>query len=127
MPDADITSQRRVVDAFLTAARGGDFEALLTVLDPDVVVRSDAGATRPDTMTVTRGAQTVAKQALMFARLAESARPALVNGAAGFVATKNGRPFSVMAFTITHGKIVEIDSLTDPARLAQLDLTVLND
>jgi RNA polymerase sigma factor (sigma-70 family) len=127
VPDPDLGRQRHVVDAFLAAARGGDFDALLAVLDPDVVLRSDAGADRKGALTRIRGAATVARQALMFSRLAESAHPALVNGAAGFVAMRNGRPLSVMAFTIVNGKIVEIDTLTDPARLAALDLAVLDD
>jgi RNA polymerase sigma-70 factor, ECF subfamily len=123
-PDADPTVQRKVVEAFLIAARSGDFEALVTVLDPDVVVRSDSGARRPAVSV--RGAAAVAGQALTFARLAHVARVALVNGAAGVVAASAGRPISVMAFTIARGKIVEIDILTDPGRLRQLDLTVFN-
>ena len=126
VPDPDVTVQRRAVDAFLAAARGGNFEALLEVLDPDVVLRSDAGAVRPGGTTVVLGAAAVANQAVRFARFAESALPALVNGAAGVVAMAGGRPLSVMAFTITGGKIVEIDTLTDPTRLAELDLTVLD-
>ncbi|MFF4695118.1 sigma-70 family RNA polymerase sigma factor [Streptomyces chattanoogensis] len=124
-PDADPAAQREVVDAFLTAARGGDLEALLAVLDPDVVVRSDGGSLRPS--GVVRGALAVAEGAMTFARLAEFTRPALVNGAAGAVAVSQGRPMSVAAFTVARGKVVALDILTDPERLARLDLTVLDD
>ncbi|MEU7135082.1 RNA polymerase sigma factor SigJ [Streptomyces sp. NPDC046261] len=122
-PDTDLTRQREVVDAFLAAARGGDLEALVAVLDPEVVARSDGGTLRPG--AVLRGAATVAGQALTFARFAEFAHPATVNGAAGVVAVTAGTPVSVMAFTVTDGRIVEIDILTDPERLSRLDLTVL--
>ncbi|NWF30658.1 RNA polymerase sigma factor SigJ [Streptomyces sp. PKU-EA00015] len=122
VPDADLGRQREAVDAFLTAARGGDFEALVAVLDPDVVARSDGGALRPGALI--RGAETVAGQAITFARLAEVARPCLVNGAAGVVAATDGVPVSVMAFTVSGGRIVEINILTDPERLKGLDLTV---
>jgi RNA polymerase sigma factor (sigma-70 family) len=127
VPDADLARQREVVDAFLAAARGGDFDALLAVLDPDVVVRSDLGAVPPGASREVRGAPAVAEQALTFARLSPFAQPALVNGAAGLVVARHGRPISVMGFTITGGKIVEIDILVDPERLRQLDLAVLND
>jgi RNA polymerase sigma-70 factor (ECF subfamily) len=124
-PDADLSSQREVVDAFLTAVRGGDFDSLLAVLDPDVVLRSDRG---PGASRVIRGAQVVAEQARMFSRLAESVQPVLVNGVAGIVSwLPSGQPFSVMAFTIRSGKIVEIDVLGDPARLRRLNLSVPND
>jgi RNA polymerase sigma factor (sigma-70 family) len=128
VPDADVRGQRAVVDAFLAAARNGDFEGLLAVLDPDVVLRSDGGAARPGLVSVVRGAEAVAARALTFARFAESARPALVNGVAGLVAwAPDGSPFSVGAFTILRGKIVEMDVLADPERLRQLDLTALDD
>ena len=123
-PDSDLASQRRVVDAFLAAARGGDLAALIAVLDPDVVIRTDPGTARP--ATVTRGARAVAAQAVTYSRLAQDVRPALVNGAAGVVALAGGLPFSVMAFTVQRGRIVAIDSLTDPDRLARLDLTWLD-
>ncbi|WP_171162845.1 RNA polymerase sigma factor SigJ [Streptomyces sp. I05A-00742] len=123
VPDPDLAQQRRVVDAFLAAARGGDFDALVAVLDPDVVARSDSGSLRP--FTVVRGAEAVARQASMFAKAAGTARPALVNGAAGIVATVDGKPFSVLAFTIVRDRIVALDILTGPERLGQLDLTVL--
>jgi RNA polymerase sigma-70 factor (ECF subfamily) len=124
-PDADLSRQREVVDAFLAAVRGGDFDALLAVLDPDVVLRSDRG---PGALREVRGARTVAHQALMFARFAGSVQPVLVNGAAGIVSRlPDGQPFSVMGFTIRLGKIVEIDVLGDPERLRRLDLTILSD
>jgi len=128
IPDADLGRQREAVDAFLAAARGGDFDALLAVLDPDVVLRADAGAVPAGASRVIRGAPAVAEQALAFAqRLGPFARPALVNGAAGIVAAPGGRPVSVLGFTVRGGKIVEIDILADPARLRQLDLAVLDD
>jgi RNA polymerase sigma-70 factor, ECF subfamily len=117
-----------VVNAFLAAARGGDFDALLAVLDPDVVLRADRGAKTPGASREVRGARAVAEQALTFSRLAHFIQPALVNGAAGIVSwLQGGRPFSVMGFTVRRGKIVEIDVLADPARLRQLDLGVLDD
>ncbi len=114
-PDRDLGRQREVVDAFLAAARGGDFERLLTVLDPDVILRADGGDERSS--TILRGAQAVAGSAVMFARLADDARPVLVNGVAGVLAVASGKPMSVMAFTVVDGRIVAIDSLTDPERL----------
>ena len=125
-PDADLKRQREAVDAYFAAARDGDFEALVAVLDPDVVVRSDGGAARPRASFVVRGGRGVAEQALTFARLAPFARPALVNGAAGVVVTPRGRPYAVMGFIVQRGKIVAIDALADPARLRQLDLAVLD-
>jgi RNA polymerase sigma factor (sigma-70 family) len=127
VPDADRARQREIVDAFLAAARDGDFDALVAVLDPDVVLRADRGALRPGASREVRGAPAVVEQALTFARLATSARPALVNGAAGFVVAPRGRPVAVAGFTVAHGRIVEIDILADPARLRELDLTVLGD
>jgi RNA polymerase sigma factor (sigma-70 family) len=129
-PDADLARQREVVDAFLAAARGGDFEALVAVLDPDVVLRSDGGVVRAGLTREVRGAAAVAEQALTFSRFVRSARtrPALVNGAAGVVSwSPDGRLFSVMGFTVRHGKIAETDILADPARLRQLDLALLDD
>jgi RNA polymerase sigma factor (sigma-70 family) len=126
VPDADLARQREVVDAVLAASREGDFDALLAVLDPDVVLRADRGALPPGASRVIRGAKAVAEGALAFSRVAQFARPALVNGAAGLVTAPHGRPFSVMGFTVAGGKIVEIDILADPARLRQLDLAVLN-
>jgi RNA polymerase sigma-70 factor (ECF subfamily) len=126
-PDADLTRQREVVDAFLAAARGGDFEALVAMLDPDVVLRVDRGALRPGVSREVRGAEAVAGQVRTFAPLAAYARPVLVNGAAGFVVARRGRPLTVAGFTVAHDRIVEIDLLADPARLRKLDLTVLDD
>jgi RNA polymerase sigma factor (sigma-70 family) len=119
-PDTDLKRQREVVDAFLAAARGGDFEALVAVLDPDIVLRSDQG---PGASRIIRGARAVAGQALMFSRLAEYVQPVLVNGAAGIVSWRpGGQPFSVMGFMVRNGKIVEIDVLRDSKRLERLDL-----
>jgi RNA polymerase sigma factor (sigma-70 family) len=122
--DVPMARQRELVDAFLAAARTGDFEALLRVLDPDVVVRADTAAARgPFAGTLeTRGAREVAAQALLFRRLAPGARPAIVNGAAGFVVFSGDRPFAVMAFTVTPDAIVEIDIVLRPDRLARLNL-----
>jgi RNA polymerase sigma factor (sigma-70 family) len=125
-PDADVAAQRRVVDAFLAAARGGDLATLLEVLDPDVVLRVDRGALRATTPREVHGAPAVAEQTVTFARLARFARPALVNGTAGFVVAAPGRPVAVAGFTISQGRIVEIDLLADPDRLRELDLTVLD-
>jgi RNA polymerase sigma factor (sigma-70 family) len=126
VPDPDLAGQRRVVDAFFAAARDGDFEALVAVLDPDVVLHSDGGELRRSATLVVHGAQEVASRALTFARLTPYVRPALVNGAAGVVVAPRGRPFSVMGFTVSGGRIVEIDSVSDPARLRELDLAVLD-
>src|SRR5215218_9612853 len=119
-PDADLGRQREVVDAFLAAARNGDFDALLAVLDPEVVLRADPGAA--GTSRVVRGARAVAGQALTFSQFAPFARLALVNGAAGLVTAPEGRPLSVMGFTVRRGKVVEIDLLADPERLGRLEL-----
>ena len=126
-PDPDPRRQRDVVDAFFAAARDGDFEGLVAVLDPDVVLRSDGGATRPRLTQVIQGATAVAEQAVTFGRLSPFARPALVNGAAGVVVAADGRPLSVMGFTVSGGRIAAIDVLTDPERLLRLDLTLLDD
>ncbi|MFC9230794.1 RNA polymerase sigma factor SigJ [Streptomyces decoyicus] len=126
-PDTDLARQREVVDAFLAASRGGDFDALLAVLDPDVVLRADAGDAPEGVSKLVRGARAVVEQALTFSRFAAFARPALVNGAPGLVTARGGRPFSVMGFTLAHGKIVEINILADLARLSRLDLTILDD
>jgi RNA polymerase sigma-70 factor, ECF subfamily len=122
--DVDLARQREVVDAFLAAAREGDFEALVAVLDPEIVLRVDGGAARPSREV--HGARAVAEQAFAFARLAGFARPALVNGAAGFVVAPRGRPTAVAGFTVSGGRIIEIDLLADPARLRELDLAVLD-
>jgi ketosteroid isomerase-like protein len=126
-PDPDLARQREVVDAFFAASREGDFDALVAVLDPDIVLRSDGGAARPSATIEVHGARAVAERAFAFRRLSPYVRPALINGVAGVVVTPSGRLFSVMAFTVRDGKIVAIDSLADPTRLRNLDLTVLED
>jgi RNA polymerase sigma-70 factor, ECF subfamily len=125
VPDANLDQQRKVVDAFLAAAREGDFERLVAVLDPDVVLRVDLGPEGGSREV--RGARAVAGQALFYSRLGLVMRPALVNGAAGAVAILDGQPFSVGAITVRGGKIVEMDLLADPERLRLLDLTILDD
>ena len=128
-PDADLARQREVVNAFMAASRDGDFEGLMAVLDPDVVRRADFGvapglAYSPEV----RGAEAVATQALSFARREGPVvtRPALVNGAVGQVVFRDGRPFAVMGFTVSDGKIVAIDILADPERVSELDLAFLD-
>jgi RNA polymerase sigma factor (sigma-70 family) len=125
-PDGDPASQRLVVDAFIAASRAGDLEGLVAVLDPDAVVRADFGS-RATASGEIRGARAVAEQAMLFRRLAPGARRALVNGSPGGVVFVEGRPYAVLGFTVRSGRIVEIDILADPARLARLDLTVLDD
>jgi RNA polymerase sigma-70 factor, ECF subfamily len=126
--DADLGLQREVVDAFLAAARTGDFDALLAVLDPDVVLHADRGALPAGASREVRGAAAVARGALGYARrMARFAQPALVNGTAGLVVAVQGRPFAVLGFTVSSGKIVEIDILADPDRLSQLDLAIQDD
>ncbi|MET9064280.1 RNA polymerase sigma factor SigJ [Streptosporangium sandarakinum] len=124
-PDPDLARQRGVVDAFFAAARDGDFDALVAVLDPEVVLRSDGGTARARHTVTFRGARTVAGQAVTFGRFSPFVRPALVNGAAGVVVAANGRPLAVMAFTVTGGRIAAIDVLSDPDRLNRLDLPLL--
>jgi RNA polymerase sigma-70 factor (ECF subfamily) len=123
VPDTDLGRQREVVDAFFAAARHGDFDALVAVLDPEVVLRSDGGG-RPAATALIRGAAAVAGQALTFSHLSAFVRPALVNGAAGVVVAPAGRPTSVLAFTVRGGRIVEIDAIADPARLRRLGVAV---
>src|SRR5918995_1065123 len=126
LPAADPARQREVVDAFLAASRDGDLEALLTVLDPDVVLRADPGAAGASREV--RGAHAVAEQARAFSHLGQFSRRALVNGVAGIVSRAPGGPtFSVMGFTVVRGKITEIDILADPERLRLLDLAFLDD
>jgi RNA polymerase sigma factor (sigma-70 family) len=122
VPDPDVARQRAVVDAFFAAARGGDFDALVAVLDPDVVLRSDGGPARPAASAVVRGANAVASRAISFSLPGASLRPVLVNGAAGVVVVVDGQPFSVMGFTVTDGKVSAIDVLADPERIRRLDL-----
>src|SRR5438067_316707 len=124
VPDADLTRSREVVDAFLAASRGGDFDALLAVLDPDVVLRADPAVVQAGASREVRGAPDVARQ---FSGRARDAQPALVNGSVGAVWVPGGRPRVVFGFTITRGKIVAIDLLSDPEHLRQLDLAVLDD
>jgi RNA polymerase sigma-70 factor, ECF subfamily len=126
-PEGDLAEQRRVVDAFFAAAREGDLEGLVAVLDPDVVSRGDGGPKRLGASVEVHGAEAVASRAMTFAHLAPWVRPALVNGAAGVVVAPHGRPFAVIGFTVVGGRIVEIDALADPERLARLDLTILED
>jgi RNA polymerase sigma factor (sigma-70 family) len=119
VPDADLDTQREVLDAFLAAAREGDFEALVEVLDRDVVLRGDR-------RRVVHGAENVARGALAFSRLDVEVRPALVNGAVGTVSFRDGRPFAIAGFTIRNRRIVEMDVIADPERLSRLDLQVLD-
>jgi len=126
-PDPDLPRQRQVVDAFLAAARDGDFEALLELLDPDVVLRADSGARRAPESIQVEGALAVAQQTPRFAQLARSSRPVLVNGTAGFVVAPSGRIFAVAGLTVRNGKIVEIDILADPQRLQHIDLNTITD
>ncbi|MDR8407942.1 RNA polymerase sigma factor SigJ [Nonomuraea sp. 3-1Str] len=123
-PDPDVSSQRRVVDAFLAAARDGDFAALMSILDPDVVLRADGGMLTGG-MKVIRGAAAVAGKLATFQRMATSTatHPAIINGLAGLVNTIDDQLISVMSFTISDSKIATIDILSDPDRLARLDLT----
>jgi RNA polymerase sigma factor (sigma-70 family) len=132
VPDADLARQRDVVDAFFLAARGGDFDALVAVLHPDVVVRIDAGARNAAASMVINGAESVARQALiglrpMFARPVVHLRPALVNGAAGVIVSLSGQPMTVMGFTVAAGKIAEIDAIADPERVRRITAAVPTD
>lgn len=123
--DADIGQQRELVNAFLAASRNGDFATLLELLDADVVLRADQGPTQRSRQI--RGARAVAEQAIAFSGIAHFSRPALVNGVAGLVTAPGGELFSVGSFTIRHGKIVEMDILADPERLARLEFAILED
>jgi RNA polymerase sigma-70 factor, ECF subfamily len=123
-PDRDLAKQRRVVDAFFAASRDGDFDALIEVLDPDVELRIDGGVLRAEASVMLRGADAVAAQTATYSSLYPFVRPALVNGASGAVVAPHGRVYSVMAFTVTNGKIVRIDALLDPDRLERLDLSI---
>jgi RNA polymerase sigma factor (sigma-70 family) len=121
----DPARQREVADAFLAASRGDDFEGLLAVLDPAVVLRADAGAGPLGPSRLVRGAPEVAAQAHRFAHLARFAQPVLVNGTSGFLVAPNGQPLAVIGLAVRDGKITEIDILADPERLSRLDLTSL--
>ena len=124
-PDTDLRAQRRVVEAFLAAVQAGDFEGLVAVLDPDIVLRADGGAAKGMSRMV-RGAQTVMSQAATFSKLGLSSQIVLVNGNIGVLTRlPDGRVFSVLGFTMTRGRVVEIDILADPERLAGLDLSAL--
>jgi RNA polymerase sigma factor (sigma-70 family) len=125
VPDADLETQREVAEAFLAAHRDGDFDRLVALLDPDVVLRADFGPDRG--LQALRGAAAVAGQALGFARLGLDYRPALINGVVGGVAFVHGQPFSIGAITVRNGRIVALDFLADPERLRLLDLTILDD
>jgi RNA polymerase sigma factor (sigma-70 family) len=126
VPDADLDRQREVADAFLAATRDGDFDDLVAVLDPNVVLRAHGPAAAGAPAEV-RGAPAVAERALMFTHLAPFARPALVNGAAGFVVTSEGRPVSVVGVIVKGGRIVEVDVIAGPERLRKLDPAILDD
>ena len=125
--DADPDQQREVVNAFLAAAREGDFDALVALLDPDIILRADSGPGLPGATLELRGAAEVASRALTYARLQLLNRPVLVNGMPGMMSYRDGRPFSVGAITVRGGKIVEMDILADPERLALLDLRAIEE
>jgi len=125
-PDPDLVRQREVVDAFYTAARGGDFDALVSLLDPGVVLRADFGGKRPGNPAEVRGPEAVARQAMIAALPHAELHPALFNGAAGMVITIDGRPFALMAFTVSGGKIVEIDTIVDRERVQRIAAAVLD-
>jgi RNA polymerase sigma-70 factor (ECF subfamily) len=124
-PERDVARQRAAVDAFFAAARAGDFDALVALLHPDVVLRADFGPGHPSRSAVFHGPEAVVGQARRSANRAADLHPALVNGAAGVVVTLRGRPFAVMAFTVTEDKIVEIDAIGDPERVQRLAAAVL--
>jgi RNA polymerase sigma-70 factor (ECF subfamily) len=129
-PDNDLARQRSLVDAFFAAARDGDFDALVGLLDPNVVVRIDAGPSVPTASMLLQGAEAVARQAgrglrSLFTRRGMQLRPALVNGAAGVVITADGRPMTVMGFTVAGGKILEIDAIADPQRLPKIAAAIV--
>jgi len=125
-PDPDVSTQREVVDAFFAASRDGDFEALVGVLHPDVVLRSDGGSARPQMTMVLRGAQAVSRQAITSSRLSPFVQPVLVNGTAGVVVAPRGTAQFVMAFTVVDRRVVAIDVLADPDRLPHLDVSALD-
>lgn len=126
-PERDLARQRAVVDAFLAAGRAGDFNALVALLHPDVVLRADFSPARPRQSTVIRGPEAVARAARLGARAAVQVVPALVNGTAGVVITRRGRPSAIMAFTVSEGRITEIDSIGDPDRVKRLTAGLLID
>ena len=122
----DLARQRQVVDAFLTALREGDFDALLAVLDPDVLLRDDSAAQPPVAAALMQGARAVAAHALTFSKSARFVQPALVNGAVGLAIVPPGRLIGALAFTFKHDKIAEIDMVSDPERLRHVDLAALD-
>ena len=128
VPDVDLDDQWAVVDAFMAAARDGDFERLVGILDPDVVLRSEGGPSRPNLTQLLHGAEAVASRAMSFRRFGDTATRALVNGIPGGVAwTPDGKPFAVLALTVRGDRIVRMDVFADPDRLSQLDLTIVSD
>jgi RNA polymerase sigma factor (sigma-70 family) len=126
IPDPDLIRQRAVVDAFFLAARGGDFDALVSLLHPDVVLRVDFGPSRPAASMIVRGAAAVARQARLGANPAALLHPALINRAAGVVITLEGRPHGVMAFTVVHDQVIELDIIADPERIQRVASAVLS-
>jgi len=124
LPDADLPAQRKVLDAFMAAARSGDFDALVAVLDPDVVLRVDLGSSGPSRLL--RGAAAVAGQAMLFSHNEAIARPVVINGAAGMLSMPGGQLYAVFCPIVRGGRIVEINILADPERIAQLDLSWLD-
>jgi ketosteroid isomerase-like protein len=127
LPDADLARQREIVGAFLAAARNGDFDALVSLLDPDVVVRVDFGAAGIGMVREVRGAEAAARQALTYSPLGLVTKTALVNGVVGAVSVKDGLVYSVGAITVRGDRIVALDILADPERLRRLDLAALED
>ena len=125
-PDVDVSAQREVIDAFLAAARTGDFDALVATLDPDVVLRADGGAALAALSGEVHGALNVARQATLWSQVELTMHAALVNGAAGAVVTRDGAIFAIASVIVRNGMIAEMDFLADPERLARLDLTVLD-
>jgi RNA polymerase sigma-70 factor (ECF subfamily) len=121
----DLARQWTVVEAFLAASREGDFERLLAILDPDIVLRGDAGAGPFGPSVLVRGAREVIAQSQRFAPLGRFARPVLVNGGPGLLVARDGEPVALLAVTVQDDRIVELDILADPARLAALDLTAV--
>jgi RNA polymerase sigma-70 factor (ECF subfamily) len=123
VPNPPLGQQREIIDAFIAAARGGDFDALVAVLDPDVILRADSGSGAP---AFVRGAHQVASGAVAFRRAGSESRPVLVNGAVGIVALMEGRPVSVFEATFVNGRIATIDIVADPERAAAMELTLLD-
>jgi RNA polymerase sigma factor (sigma-70 family) len=127
LPSANLIEQRKVANAFLTALRSGDFDGLIAVLDPDVIVQLDEGAGAPGAPREIHGAQNWARGAVAYARVARFVQPALINGLVGLVWAPRGRLLRVMEMRIAHGKITHLHVIADPARLRELDLAILHD